>query len=366
MLGILTSKNFYYLVEGDSQARRDQINDWELASRLSYFLWSTMPDQELFAAARAGRLRDKATLRRQLARMIANPKIERFTQSFPSGWLQLHRVGEFPPDEKLYPNYDPWLERSMLRETTGYFAEVFRQNLSIRDFLSSDWAMLNARLGMHYGVPLRPGIGLQKVKLGPDAHRGGLLTQAAVLALTSDGTRHRPVHRGVWVSEAIFGTTPPSPPPNVEPLEPTSPSQPKATIRLQLEAHATQAACFSCHRHIDPLGFAFDNFDAIGRWRTKERMPNGQGEDPPVSAAGTLPDGRTFSGPDEFKQLLVEDLDRFAEAFVENLATYALRRVMTVDDAEQIRAITRASKPDDYRLQTILENLVTSDLFLKR
>lgn len=366
MIGILTSKNFYYLVEGDAGARRDQINDWELASRLSYFLWSTMPDEKLFAAARAGKLRDKATLRSHLARMIADPKVERFTQSFPRQWLQLHRLGEFPPDKKLYPDYDPWLERSMVLETTGYFAEVFRQNLSIRDFLSSDWTMLNPRLAMHYGLPQPPGIGLQKVKLKADSHRGGLLTQASVLSLTSDGTRHRPVHRGVWVSEAIFGMTPPSPPPNVEPLEPTRSNLPKATIRQQLEAHTTHTVCSSCHRHIDPLGFAFDNFDAIGRWRTTEKLTKGKGDDPPVNAADKLPDGRSFKGPDEFKKRLVEDLDLFAEAFVENLATYALRRRMTVDDAEQIRAIARASKSDDYRLRTILQNLVTSDLFLKR
>lgn len=366
MIGILTSKNFYYLKEGEPKARRDQINDWELASRLSYFLWSTMPDEKLLTAARTGTLRDNATLRRELARMIADPKIDRFTQTFPKQWLQLHRLGEFPPDKKLYPDYDGWLERSMIRETTGYFAEVFRQNLSIRDFLSSDWTVLNARMGMHYALPQPPGIGMQRVKLKADSHRGGLLTQASILALTSDGTRHRPVHRGVWVSEAIFGTTPPSPPPNVEPLEPTPSNLPKATIRQQLEAHTTHTVCSSCHRHIDPLGFAFDNFDAIGRWRTTEKMRNGKGDDPLVNAAGLLPDGRTFDGPDEFKQRLVKDLDRFAEAFVENLATYALRRVMTVDDAEQIRTIARASKSDAYRLRTILENLITSDLFLKR
>jgi len=204
------------------------------------------------------------------------------------------------------------------------------------------------------------------VVLGPEHHRGGLLTQASVLSLTSDGTRHRPVHRGLWVSEAIYGKTPPPPPPNVEPLAPTPSDQPKATVRQQLEAHATNDLCASCHRKIDPLGFAFDNFDAIGRWRTEEVIEGGQGDHPPVNAQGEFPDGRKYAGPDEFKQLLSADLDGFAEAFVEQLATYALRRVMTLDDRAQIRAIAQASREQEYKLKTILENLVQSELFQKR
>jgi hypothetical protein len=204
------------------------------------------------------------------------------------------------------------------------------------------------------------------VQLEAGDHRGGLLTQAAVLSLTSDGTRHRPVHRGVWVSEAIFGRTPPPPPPNVEPLEPTPVNKPKATIREQLQAHTTHATCAACHQKIDPLGFAFDHYDAIGRWRMTERVAGGLGPDPPVHAAGSLPDGRAYHGAEEFKDRLVEDLDRFAEAFTEQLATYALRRVMTVDDLPSIRSITATSQKDDYRLQTLIESLVLSPLFLQR
>jgi hypothetical protein len=173
------------------------------------------------------------------------------------------------------------------------------------------------------------------------------------------------VHRGVWLSEAIFNRTPPPPPPNVEPLEPTPENAPKATIRMQLQAHATHAVCASCHKKIDPLGFAFENYDAIGRWRTEEEGA-GKGKNPAVNATGELADGRKFNGPEQFKALLVEDQDRFAEAFVGQLATYALRRVMTIDDAEQIRAIAQASKTDDYRLRTVIENFVLSDLFRKR
>ncbi len=366
MVGILTSKNFYYLQEGSVEQRRNQVNDWELASRLSYFLWSSLPDQQVFELAQAGTLHQPQVLSTQLQRMLGDAKIARFTEAFPKQWLQLHRVGAFSPDAELYPDYDKWLEQSLVLETTGYFGEVFAKNLSLREFLTSDWTMLNPRLAMHYGMPPLASSDLQRVTLRPEDKRGGLLTHASILSLTSDGTRHRPVHRGVWVSEAIFGRTPPPPPPNVEPLEPTPNNQAKATIRMQLESHATHAICASCHQKIDPLGFAFDSFDAIGRWRTEELVAGGQGANPPVNASGKLPDGRAYRDAQEFKELLIEDTDRFAEAFVGQLATYALRRMMTVDDEAQIKAIARASQKDGYKLRTVMENLVLSDLFQKR
>ena len=366
MTGVMASKNFYYIVEGSPSQQRQHLNDGELASRLSFFLWSSMPDEELFEAAGEGQLRKPDILRSQLHRMLVDRKTNRFVDTFPGQWLQLHRVGMFPPDPELYPDYDAWLEQSMIRETTGVFGEVFSKNLSIREFLSSDWTVMNSRLAMHYGIDLPAKSGFHRVALAPDDHRGGVLTHASVLSLTSDGTRHRPVHRGVWGSEAIFGRTPPPPPPNVEPLEPTPSDKPKATIRDQLEAHATHATCASCHQKIDPLGFAFDNYDAIGRWRTDEKVAGGLGDDPPVVARGTFSDGRTYENPEEFKQLLAGDLDRFAEAFVEQLATFALRRVMTIDDRAQIKAIAEASKHDGYRLRTVIEQLVMSELFRKR
>ncbi len=365
LVGILTSSQFYYLQEGSPEENRNTVNDWELASRLSYFLYSSMPNDELFAAAGAGILHEPEVLRKQLRRMFDDPKFERFLDSFPYQWLELYRVGMFPPNAKLYPEYDGRLERSMIQETKLYFREMFRNNRPLCEFLDSDWTMLNPRLRQHYGLPPTEETSFQRVSLSPGDHRGGLLTQAAVLMLTSDGQRHRPVHRGVWLSEAIFNLTPPAPPPNVEPLEPTSEEAPKATIRMQLQSHATHATCASCHKKIDPLGFAFENYDAIGRWRTEEET-SGKGKNPPVDAAGELPDGRKFEGPAEFKKLLAEDQNRFAEAFIEQLATYALRRVMTVDDAEQIRSVVAASRPDGYRLQTVIENLVLSELFQKR
>ena len=211
MLAILCSKDFLHIVEGDADRVRGVINDWELASRLSYFLWSTMPDDELFDLARAGTLHRREVLRAQFARMLADPKARRFSADFPRQWLQLQKLGMFPPDKKLYPDYDQWLERSMAAETTEFFAEALAGNLSLREFLLSDWTMVNPRLARHYGIPPPAADRFERVALRPEHHRGGILTHAAVLSLTSDGTRHRPVHRGVWVLESILGKSPPPP-----------------------------------------------------------------------------------------------------------------------------------------------------------
>ncbi len=366
LLGVLTSRHFTYLVEGDISPR-ERLTDHELASRLSYFLWSSMPDQSLIEAARDGKLTGEGKdLSAQVDRMLADPKIERFIDDFPRQWLQLHRLGMFPPDGKLYPKYDVWLETSMHGEIEHYFREVFVNNLPLDSFIASDWTMANPRITEFYGLPEPKASGFQRVSLNPDHHRGGLLTMGAVLGLTSDGTRHRPVHRGVWVSQAIFGKTPPPPPANVDPIEPNPPDSPKATIRQKIEAHARNANCAACHRGIDPLGLAFDQFDAIGAWRTHERVDKGTGDDPLVDPSGTLPDGRTFADADQFKQLLLDDRDRFLHAFVEHLCTYALRRVLTIDDREDIRTIVNEAKKQEYQLKDIVRRVALSDLIQKR
>ncbi|MEZ5939793.1 MAG: DUF1592 domain-containing protein [Planctomycetaceae bacterium] len=364
LLGVLTSRNFTYLVEGDAQPR-NRLNDYELASRLSYFLWSSMPDQHLLNAARDGRMTSDG-LTSEVDRMLSDEKACRFIDDFPRQWLQLHRLGMFPPDAKLYPNYDVWLEASMHEEVVHYFRHVYEKNLSIDQFLTSNWTVANPRLCDFYGLPEPATSGFQQIALGPENHRGGLLTMGAILSLTSDGTRHRPVHRGVWVSESIFGKTPPPPPANVDPIEPNPPDSPKATIRQKIEAHAQNANCAACHRTIDPLGLAFDQFDAIGQWRTHERVQSGTGADPPVDPSGLLPDGRKFRDAEEFKQLLLEDHDEFLQAFVEQLCTYALRRVLTVDDREDIKAIVEEAKQKDYRLKDVVRSVALSDLIKKR
>ena len=366
MLAILNSKSFLFIAEGDENASRQTLNDWEIASRLSYLLWNTMPDAELFALAEQGKLRDKAVLEQQVARLLADARSQRFTDSFATQWLRLKKVGMFQPDKNLYPDYDKALESSMVGETKAFFREVLSSGLTLREFLHSDWSMLNLRLAQFYGLPegLVTDDDFQRVSLPADSHRGGLLTQAAILSLTSDGVRHRPVHRGVWVMESIFGKSPPPPPANVNPI-PTNPTGPKATLRQKLEAHIHDANCAVCHAKIDPLGLAFENYDAIGRWRTEE-VTDGVGENPKVTAAGKLPDGRTYQTADEFKKLLVEDLDAFNDTFIEKLATYALRRSMSFDDHDHLEAIAAASKAKDYRVTDIVTALVTSDLFQKR
>ncbi len=360
--GVLNSRHFIYIVEGDLQAREHLI-DPELATRLSYFLWSSMPDDALFAEAKGGSLKGDG-LKKQVDRMLADSKTSRFIDDFSRQWLQLHRVGMFPPDKKLYPTYDAWLEDSMRTEPVEFFREMFNQNLSIDGFIHSDWTVANARLCEFYGLQESKTGGFDRVSLKPEDRRGGLLTMGAVLGLTSDGTRHRPVHRGVWLSEVIFGKTPPSPPANVDPIEPIPPTGTKVTIRKRIEAHATNASCAACHRYIDPLGLAFDQYDAIGQWRTREVVPTGVGENPTVDASGMMPDGRPFKDANEFKRLLFEDREKFVRGFIEHLCTYALRRVLNYDDQADIDQIVKQTHSSG--LKDIVRTVALSELIRKR
>ncbi len=366
LMGILCAKSFLYLEEGDVVKRSPTISDNELASRLSYFLWSSMPDSRLLELAAKGSLHDGETLKSEVHRMLKDARASEFANSFPRQWLQLRKVGMFPPDKELYPDYDENLEQSMVAETLGFFGEVLRRNESLREFIHSDWTMLNERLAMHYGIEGIRGDQIQRVLLKPDTHRGGLLTQGSILSLTSDGTRHRPVHRGVWMLESIIGKPPPPPPANVPALSTPDAKAKKTTVREKLELHRADPNCNACHSKIDPLGIAFDNYDAIGHWRTVETVRDGTGSDPMLDASGVLTDGRKFADSDGLKKILLEDLDKFAVTFTEKLATYALRRGMTFSDREELKRIAEQSKATDYQLATLIESLVTSPLFLKR
>ena len=342
------------------------LTDWEIASRLSYFLWSTMPDARLLELARGGKLRQPAVLRAEAQRMMADKRSNAFANSFPRQWLQLRRVGMFPPDRKLYPDYDDYLEKSMVDETTAFFHEVMTYNLDIGQFLDSDWTMLNWRLAAHYNIAGVEGEAFQRHALKPEDHRGGLLTQAAILSLTSDGTRHRPVHRGKWILESMLGKAPPPPPANVPALKTSLPHEAKMSLRAKLEAHRSDPNCAACHRKIDPLGLAFDNYDAIGHWRTVEAVTDGAGANPTLDPGGVLPDGRKFADAATLKKLMLADKDKFATAFTEKLATYALRRAMTFGDRARLQRITVQSKSDGYKLASLVQTLVTSDLFQRR
>lgn len=366
LITVLCAKSFLYLQEGRAADHSGRLTDWELASRLSYFLWSSLPDQRLLDLAGAAKLHEPAILLGEVRRMLTEPKSAAFAESFPRQWLQLRKVGMFAPDKALYPEYDENLEQSMIAETVGFFGEVLRNNGSLRQFLDSDWTMLNERLAAHYGVEGVRGDQLRRVALNPEHHRGGLLTHASVLSLTSDGTRHRPVHRGAWMLESIIGKPPPPPPANVPPLGMSAPDQQKTTVRQKLELHRSDPNCTACHNKIDPLGIAFDNYDAIGRWRTLETIKDGTGADPTLDPSGQLPDGRAFKDSQELRQLLMADIDKFAAVFAEKLATFALRRGVTFSDRESLKPVVEQAKQQDYRLVSLIEGLVTSPLFLKR
>ena len=362
--GVMTSRHFIYLVEGEPTPR-ERLTDFELASRLSYFLWSSMPDEGLITAAKGDGL-NGGGLAKAVDRMLADSRVNRFMDDFVRQWLQLHRLGMFVPDKKLYPTYDAWLETSMRGEVIEYFRELFAKNLPVDGFIDSDWTMANARLCDFYGLPEPKAGGFQRVSLKPENHRGGLLTMGAVLGLTSDGTRHRPVHRGVWLSEAILGKTPPPPPANVPAIEPNPPTSPKATLRDKLEAHRNDANCAACHAKLDPLGLAWDNYDAVGQWRTREKVLAGVGADPVINPAGVLPDGRAFKEPTDFKRLLLEDRDKVARAFIEHLCTYGLRRALAFDDQDDLKAIQAEAKKHDYRIKDLVRTVALSNLLRKR
>ena len=366
LLAVLNSKGFLYLEEGNTGSPAPRLTDWELAARLSYFLWSSMPDDRLADLARAGTLHRPDVLRAEARRMLADPKAAAFAESFPRQWLQLRKVGMFAPDRTLYPEYDDYLEKSMVAETTGFFREVLTGGGGLREFLDSDWTMLNERLATHYGIAGVRGEAMRRVSLAPGQHRGGLLTHASVLSLTSDGTRHRPVHRGVWVLESILNRPPPPPPANVPALAAAAAATRKTTVREKLEAHRADAGCAGCHRRIDPLGLAFDNYDAVGRWRAVEAVRDGTGADPGLDPSGELADGRRFADAAGLKRLLLDDADKFAAAFVDKLATYALRRGTTFADRAELGRVAERSKADGYKLAALVEGFVASDLFRAR
>ena len=364
LAAVLCSDSFLYLQQGESKKTRQQLSDHELASRLSYFLWSTMPDQRLLDLASEGKLQEN--LGTELKRMLADSRSAAFARSFPREWMQLRKVGMFAPDKALYPDYDENLEGSMIAETISFFGEMMRCNGHLQEFIDSDWTMLNERIAEHYGISGIRGDAMRRVALKSENHRGGLLTHASVLSLTSDGTRHRPVHRGVWLLESIIGKPAPPPPANVPALNTPAPNTKKSTVREKLEQHRADPNCTACHNKIDPLGIAFDNYDAIGRWRTVETVRDGTGADPALNPSGVLPDGRKFADSIELRQILLADIDKFAAAFTEKIATYAMRRGMTFSDREELKQIAAAAKKSNYQLLSLIESLVTSPLFLKR
>jgi hypothetical protein len=290
----LASPQFLYLAEPDEASEDRPLTEFELASRLSYFLWSSMPDEELFREAREGTLR--ANLRRQVSRMLADPKSDAFVENFSGQWLQLRRLAGVAPDKDLFPGFDDALRRAMRRETERYFAYVLRNNRSALELLDSDYTFVNETLARHYGIEGVAGDEFRKVALA-DRRRGGVLTQASVLTLTSNPNRTSPVKRGQWILQQILGTPPPPPPPDVAKLDESREAADAAPLRERLELHRAKPECASCHQQMDPLGFALENYDAVGRWRTADGTF-------PIDPSGELMGGRKFTDVQEMKKVL--------------------------------------------------------------
>ena len=343
-----------------------RLTDHELASRLSFFLWSSMPDEELFRLADSGKLRDKATLTAQVNRLVADPKSDAFVQNFAGQWLGLREVGSNPPAADLYPQYDRHLEVSIVDESRAFFAEILKHDLSVMNFVGSDFVVINERLARFYGIPNVRGDEFRRVNVPDGVHRGGVVTQASVLTITSNGTRTSPVKRGTWVMKNLLGTDPGLPVANAGDIAPKVPGIDKATVRQRLEIHRTLAQCARCHNKIDPLGFALENFNASGEWRDREGFGyKGRvgRDDPKIDASSKLPDGTALDGVDDLRKTLLQKEDLFLNCLATKLFTYGLGRELGVADQPQIKIAVQHTKQNKYTLRSLLQFVATSESF---
>lgn len=371
LMGVMVSPDFVFLRESPGK-----LDDFALASRLSYFLWSTMPDEELLGLAEQRKLSEPKTLHLQVDRMLKDPKAAAFTENFVGQWLNLREIDATIPSHILYPEYDDMLRASMLKETYLFFDEVLKNDLSLTHFVASDFGMLNGRLAKHYGIPGVDGWEFKKVPLPKESHRGGVLTMASVLKVTANGTYTSPILRGAWVLERILGTPPPRPPEGVTAIEPDI--RGTKTIREQLAKHRQVASCASCHAKIDPPGFALESFDVIGGWRDYYRTSgNGKAvfvdgrrmhylQGPKVDPADVLEGGQKFRDIDEFKQLLLKDKDQLARALTERLVTYGTGAAVQPGDQSEIEAIVRNIRDKSYGLRSLVHAIVESELFRRK
>ncbi len=358
MKAVLVSPHFLYRIEEDPKNPDDSrtISEYELATRLSYFLWSSMPDEELFSLAEKNQLRKPGVLETQVRRMLQDPKAKSLAQNFGAQWLQLAMLKTLTPDKGYFPDWDDSLKDMMAREAEMYFENIVRNDRSIMEFLDSNYTFVNSRLARHYGIPDVIGIDFREVKL-PDNRRGGVLTMGCILTVTSNPTRTSPVKRGKWVLENILGTPPPPPAPDVPELPPTG--QLKGTLRQQMEQHRANPNCATCHAKLDPLGFGLENFDAVGAWRTQDNKQ-------PIDASGVLPGGEKFTGPTELRKVLLGKSDQFRRCFAEKLLTFGLGRGLEYYDKCVLDDIVAASKANTDRFSSLVLAIVKSDPFQKR
>jgi hypothetical protein len=367
---VIASPRFLFLDE-----RPGRLDDWALASRLSYFLWSTQPDDELRKLAASGTLHQPPVLHDQVERMLASPRAQAFVENFVGQWLDLRQIDFTLPDRKLYPEFDDILKAAMVGETHAFFAQMLRDDSKLSNFIHSDFLMLNRCIADHYQIAGVRGEEFRRVPVPAGSHRGGVLTQASVLKVTANGTFTSPVIRGAWVMRRLLGEPPDPPPPDLPAFEPDT--RGATSIRQQLAKHRSLATCASCHAHIDPPGFALENFDVIGGWRQRYRAEKGDSPPgkfrgrgiweyrlgPPVDASGQCLDGRTFQNIDEFKQMLMQREDQVARNLTQNLLTYATGAGIQFADRDMVEAILTRLKSQGGGLRTLVHEIVQSQTF---
>jgi len=357
---MLVSPQFLFRIEPETAAPGDaprRIGQYELASRLSYFLWSSMPDEELLRAAERGALRQPAVLDAQVRRMLKDPKAHALVEEFGGQWLQTRALESVNPDRDKYPDFEDYLRMSMRRETEMFFETIVREDRSILEFIDGKYTFLNERLAQLYGIPGVTGPEFRRVDLS-GTQRGGVLTQGSVLTVSSYATRTSPVLRGKWILENLLNAPPPAPPPNV-PLLNEEAVGTSASLREQMEKHRSDAVCASCHSRMDPLGFGLENFDGIGGWRTQDGKF-------PIDSSGALPNGKSFREPNELEAILRADAPAFAECLTDKLLTYALGRGLERYDKPTVKTIARRVAANNYRFSSLVLEIVNSLPFQMR
>ena len=356
LASILTNPHFLFRAERVSSSEPStSSHDVELAADLSFFLWSSLPDESLVALAESQQLSRPKILRQQVKRMLRDPRSSSLVTNFASQWLQLRNLDSIKPDMRLFPDFDDNLRYAMRRETELLFESIIRQDRPVTDLISADFTFLNDRLARHYGIKGVRGSHFRSVKLGPDTHRGGILRHASILTVTSYATRTSPTIRGNWVLMKVLGTHVPPPPPNVPPLKPRSAEKP-TTLRETLALHRSNPSCASCHDLMDPIGFALENFDAVGRYRIHE------GEQP-LDVSATLPSGSEITGFEELESSIMKHPEIFVTAMVEQLMTFALGRGVESRDGADVRRVVQFAKENDYRFSSVVLGIVRSRPF---
>lgn len=363
----LASPHFLYLVEPEAPGKNPRpLDPFELASRLSYFLWSSMPDVDLFLLAESGEILKPEVIRSEVDRLLADPRSNAFVSNFAGQWLGLRKIGANPPSPTLYPEYDRHLELSIARETEGFFAEILRHDLDAKNLIKSDFVTINERLARFYGIAGVKGDEIRKVKVPEGFPRGGLLTQASFHTITSNGTRTSPVVRGTWILKTLLGDDPGLPIANVGEIQATVPGIDKATVRQRLAIHRENASCARCHDRIDPLGLALENFNAAGQWRDQEGHGyNGRinQNDPVIDASAKMPNGTEFVGVHGLQEQLLQMDDQFLNSLASHLTTYALGRELGFSDRPALRGFVKEMRMGKNTIRSLIKSIATSEAF---